>query len=187
VTAAPPVLAPPATASSKRSSVEVALTTMLHEAQEPEAGPARTDAESRMDASTSLLRIATITVTPTAAEPVVSASAPPTLTIFVVSSALTSTLCVDAFVVWFTRAPSPIQAFVSNSMRSTMNEPVTAAVPPPALPPTATEVTAGRLESSFSCRPVTGTIGSSVVLALTLVAPVALVVVTCPTPVPESM
>ena len=85
-----------------------------------------------------------------------------------------------------TKAPLPIEALVVMLMTSTMTEPVTAASPPPALPPTATEETAGSRLSSLSDSPVSGTVGSSVLVAVTAAAPPKCTVLTSAAAVPES-
>jgi hypothetical protein len=132
------------------------------------------------------LRISTVIDTATAAEPALSASAPAMFVIVVSSSAETSIDWFALCVTWLTCAKSPMYAFVSSRMTSTMTEPVTAALPPPALPPTATEETAGRASSSFSERPVSGWIGSSVAFDVTEIFFAASTCVTSP-PEPESM
>ena len=129
----------------------------------------------------------TMTVTATAAEPAFRARAPATFVMVVTSAALTSTVWVAVCVVWLTRAPEPTKARVVRFMTSTMKEPVTAALPPPALPPTATEETAGRVSLPFSGSGTTGTIGSRVASARTSSDFAALTRVTSVSVVPESM
>src|SRR5215217_1020000 len=156
--------APPATTSSNRSSVVVAAIFELP--------PAWTSADGSIAALTSLLITSTITETPTPALPFESESAPATFTSSVSSSAVTVSFWSLPPAMkpgdWLMRAATPMNALVVNENTSTTNAPVTAAVPPPTAPPTAIDETAGRFESSFSDSPVSGTIGSRVVLAVTL-------------------
>ena len=125
--------------------------------------------------------------------PSLSASAPATFVIVVSSSALTSMVCSDPpVVVWFTRAPSAMYAWVVIDKTSTITEPVTAALPPPAPPPTATELKAGSVTLPASGAGSTRTIGLSVAFAVTdssfaTSTQVVLPVQTVPPAVPESM
>src|SRR5712692_3190162 len=132
--------------------------------------PAETTADLPIYALTSLSMTSTMIETATPALPSLRASAPDTLMILVSSSALTSIVCAGFtanVAAWLIRAPSAMLAWVVNDRTSTITEPVTAALPPPALPPTAIDVTAGRWTLSLSGSGSSGETGFSVAFDLT--------------------
>ena len=111
-----------------------------------------------------MLITSTMIETATPALPELSASAPDTLTILVSSCAVIAMVCalVPAAEFWLMSAPAFANAWVVRLMTSTITDPVTAADPPPALPPTATEVTAGSVNLPLSGAGSSGEIGLSV-------------------------